>query len=154
MIGFSIQWVLFVLFWLLFVYQLALSELLVSLAASALTVVALNAALHAVSLCFKPQIETLAQGLRVPAMIAQDLWVVLKELCRRISGASPRSILIQHRFTAGADCEGSARRALAVLYFTSSPNSVVIDMDAARGAMLIHELVPAPVPALVRKLQE
>lgn len=151
---FAVQWVVFVLFWLLFVYQLAPSELLVSVVASALAVFALNTALKAVPLCFEPKLRDLAQARHVPSMIATDLWVVVKDLFRRIAGAPPRSVWMQARFSAPTDCRGSAQRALVVLYFTTSPNSIVAEVDPARSAMLVHELVPAPVPGIVQKLQE
>jgi multisubunit Na+/H+ antiporter MnhE subunit len=149
-----LEWAAFMLLWFLFVFQFTTSELFVGAAASALTVLALQVTLRAVSLCFQPKLHWLAQASRLPAMIVEDLWILLKDLARRILGKRSRSVLELVKFGAnGKDCRASAQRALALLFVSTSPNSVVLHIDRETGDMLVHKLVPQPVPELVSELQ-
>ena len=87
-------------------------------------------------------------------MIAEDLWILLRELGRRLMRKRSRSLLEIVKFGANANnCSASAQRALAVLFVSTSPNSVVLHVDQDTGDMLIHTLEPQPLPPLVSKLQ-
>jgi hypothetical protein len=131
-----------------------MSELLVGAAASALTVLALQVTLRAVPLCFQPKLGWLVQAWRLPGMIAEDFWILLRELARRLSRERSRSLLeIVNLGVNGKNCRASAQRALAVLFVSTSPNSVVLHVDES-GDMLIHQLEPQPVPPLVSKLRK
>jgi multisubunit Na+/H+ antiporter MnhE subunit len=149
------QWAGLVLLWLIFVFQVTTSELLVGAAASALTVVALRAALRAVPLCFQPKLRWLAQIGRLPAMIAQDLWILLKKfgqlILRKRSGS--RLELVDFPAT-GDDAHACAQRALAVFLVSMSPNSIVLHIDRKTGSMMMHQLKPQPAPALLDELLE
>lgn len=151
----SLQWAGLVILWLLFVYQLTLAELLVGAAASAVTVLAFQTALRSIPLCFEPRFRWLAQAWRLPGMIVRDMWIVCTDLCRRIVDRRSRSVLVMGSFKAvGDECRASAQRTLAVLFVTMTPNSVVLDLNRDTGDMLVHFLVPAQMPAIVRKLQD
>lgn len=140
--------------WIFFVYQFTASELLVGAAASALSVLALQVTLRAVPLCFQAKLRWLVQAARLPAEIARDLWILLTELARRLAGKRSRSVLELVKFGVNGDnCRAAAQRALALLFVSTSPNSVVLDIDRETGDMLVHQLKPQASSALVIKLQ-
>jgi multisubunit Na+/H+ antiporter MnhE subunit len=150
-----VQWVSFLLLWLVFVFQLTAMEFLAAAAASALTVFALQTALRAEHLCFLPRWRWVAQGWRLPGMIAVDLFVVLKTLIRLFLRKPSTGLFQLGRFRATAeDCRASAQRALTIFYVSASPNSVVVDIDRENANLLIHQLEPTPIPKIARKLEE
>jgi hypothetical protein len=153
MAGLAGQWIVFLVLWFLFTWTLSLKEAAAGAAAAVVGVVALQTALRAVPLCFRPEARWMALGLRVPRIIAADLVTVTRDLLRRVAGGGSRSVWEQDRFAAGEDCSGAAQRALAILYVTSSPNTILLHIDSGNSSMLLHNLTPAPLPPLVRKLQ-
>jgi multisubunit Na+/H+ antiporter MnhE subunit len=154
-LGCFLQWVGFTLLWLLFVFQISRSELLVGISASALTVLALQTALRSEPLCFQPRFRWLVQAWRLPPLIMGDLRVLLKSLARRLARKPSRAAFQLGRFHApGDDCRASAQRALAVLFLSIPPNSVILDVDHDCAEMLFHVLESAPVPKLARELEK
>jgi hypothetical protein len=150
-----VQLVGFTLLWLVFVFQLTGVEVFAGAAASALTVFALQIALRSERLCFQPRLRWLAQARHLPGMIATDLWIVLKTLANLLLHAPSQAVFQLGRFHATSeDCRASAQRALTILYLSTSPNSVVIDIDREQANMLVHQLEPAAIPKLVRNLEE
>ncbi len=148
-------WIGFLLVWLVFVFQVTASELVVGALASAITVVLTYVTFRVVPGCFQPRLRWVVQAWRLPAMIAADLWLLLKHLAREIGHRPSQSSFEVTRFRAtGEDCQAAAQRALAVLFVSTSPNSVVVDVDRQKGEMFFHQLEPAPVPELLRKLEE
>ena len=86
-----LQWVGFTLLWLLFVFQLNVSELVVGASASALTVLAVQTAFRSEPLCFQPRLRWLAQVWRLPVLIVKDPWVLLKALARHLARKPSRA---------------------------------------------------------------
>ena len=147
-------WIGFLLLWLVFVFQVTPSELAVGAAASGMTVGLAYVAFRVVPACFQPRLRWVVQLWRLPAMVAPDLWLLLKHLLREMAGKPSRSSFKLTSFTATGDgCDAAAQRALAILFVSTSPNSVVLDIDRKKGEMLFHELEPAAVPKLLRKLE-
>jgi multisubunit Na+/H+ antiporter MnhE subunit len=150
-----LQWVGFALLWLLFVFQISTSELVVGASASALTVLALQTAFRSEDLCFQPRFRWLVQVWRLPALIVEDLLILLKAITRHLARKPSRATFQLSRFnSSGDDCRASARRTLAVLFLSIPPNSVILDLDPDRANMLLHVLEPAPVPKLADKLEK
>jgi hypothetical protein len=54
----------------------------------------------------------------------------------------------------GDDCRESARRALAVLFVSTSPTTIALDIERENSGMLVHKLGDAPVQMLVGKPEE
>lgn len=142
------------LLWLLFVFQLSSGELIASAVACALTVLVLRTVLQSVSLCFEPRPGWLAQAWRVPGTIAKDVPILLRNLICHIIHKPGGGVLLAARFRSGAGCRGAAQRALATLFLSTAPNSVVIDIDASESTISIHQLTATPLPKLARKLEE
>ena len=77
--GMILQWSVLTFMWLLFVFQLPMSELLAGAAGAALSVLVLHAGLRAVPLCFEPRLRWLAQARRLPGMIVGDMGYLLRD---------------------------------------------------------------------------
>lgn len=151
----AIAWLGFSLLWLVFVYQISASELTAGGIASALTVVAGLVTCRAVPARFRPRLHWVAQAWRLPGPITSDLWLLLKHLLREMAGKKSRSSFELTDFKAGGeDSPAAAQRALAVLYVSLTPNSVVLDVDREKGQMLLHQAEPTAAPQMLRKLEE
>ncbi len=124
--------------WFLFVDQLKLSELLVGLGASALAATAAEAVRGQEHPHFLPDLGQLKEAWRLPGRILTDTWLVTLKLVRR--GPSTGSFHALPFDARGNDGRAVARRALAILYSTLPPNSIVIGIDRKRNEMLVHTL--------------
>lgn len=146
---------LFIPLWILFVFQLTPSEIVVGTVCSALAAFALYATLEIVPLCFQPKLRWIAQCWRLPGMIAQDLWILLKALARHLGYQPSQAVFqLEHFDATGEDCRAAARRALAVLFLSITPNSVVLLVDLENSTLFLHQLTPAPMSKLARNLQD
>lgn len=149
------SWTIFFLLWLLFVYQTSSSELLAGVGAAVLASVASEITLKVEPFRFQPRLAWLAQMWRLPLLILEDFRVLLRVLTRRLLGKPvPGTLQLAQFHSSGYDSQEGARCALAVLLLSLSPNSVVIGIDQNRGMMLLHQLLPAPVPELISKLED
>lgn len=150
-----LAWAGFLLLWLVFVFQVTTSELIVGAFASGFTVGLGYVTFRIVPACFDPQLHWMAQAWRLPVLVATDLWLLLKHLGRQMTRQHSRSSFEVTRFEAsGDDCHAAAQRALAILFVSTTPNSVVLDIDRDKGELLFHQLEPAPVPELLRNLED
>ena len=148
-------WGFFLLLWLTFVFQVTAAELMAGSAAAALATLGIELTLRSESLCFHPKLHWILQARHLPAAIAHDLWTMSLDLGRLCSRKPPQSELVSTTLIAAPEkCEAAAQRALAVFFTSMTPNSVVVDCDRESNLMLVHVLTPAPLPPLVRKLQE
>jgi hypothetical protein len=81
----------------------------------------------------------------VPKLVVVDFWLLTLALLRAAARRRrPRGLFRARRFDAGApDDDGDrARRAVAGLLATYSPNAYVVEVDAERQLALVHDLVP------------
>ena len=139
--------------WLISVFQFSVNELLVGATASALAAFALHAALKAaVVLRAAP---SLAIGGPAPATANRA------RLVDRIPGpgasVGPQYVagsLAPIPFRSSPRLPRDAQRALATLFISLTPNSVVLDMDRSNSILFFHELVAAPLPRYLRNLQD
>ena len=146
---------IFLSLWLLFVFQISLSELIAGIVASAATLFAAWKMLRTVPTCFEPRARWVAQVWRIPGMICTDIWLLVKHLIRRASGRPSRSSFETAPLRpAKGQCRAASQRALATLLFSIAPNSVVLRIDAQTGDVLFHHLEPAPVPEVLRSLED
>lgn len=80
---------------------------------------------------------------------AAILWVLAKRLLGRKSEAQFRVIPFR---SGGDDSESAARRALAVITVSISPETIVVGIDRHREFMLLHLIAPTATPKIARKL--
>jgi multisubunit Na+/H+ antiporter MnhE subunit len=154
--GMVLQGSVLTLTWLLFVFQLPMSELLAGAAAAALSVLVLHAGLRAVPLCFEPRLHWLAQAWQLPGMVSRDMGYLLRNVARHILHRPVRSQFLLGSFNTSDDCRGAAQRVLAVLFLSTAPNSIVVDIDIEKTSsnLLLHQLTGTTLPALIRNLEE
>jgi multisubunit Na+/H+ antiporter MnhE subunit len=148
------EFVVFFLLWMLFVSQMAKGEILAGIAAALVTVIALEASKHAEPLRFRSPLRALAQAWRIPGLVLKGTWTLVCELAARIAGRPGQSTLLLTHFEArGAGSRASAKRALAVMYVTFPPNSLIIGIDPESGVMLLHQVRREPVPEIIHRLE-
>jgi multisubunit Na+/H+ antiporter MnhE subunit len=150
----TLQWILFLLLWLVFAFQLSLPEVIAGAAASAMAVFALHRSLRAVPPCFEPRLRWFGSARHLPLLVVKDLWLMLERMVQLLAHPRMRGVWRHAHFRTAKDCGGSAQRALATLFLTSTPNSIVVHIDTATSRILLHELVAAPLPGLLNELQE
>jgi hypothetical protein len=149
-----ISWVGFVTIWLLFVYQVTAPELIAAGVAAALTVLAGSLVCRVMPLCFRPRMHWLAQVYRLPSMVAEDLGLLSKCLFNEILRRPSRSTFATTKFsTSPDDCRATAQRALVILFVSTTPNSIVLDVDPDENRIFYHQVGPAPVPELLHQLE-
>ncbi|MGC2657400.1 MAG: Na+/H+ antiporter subunit E [Bryobacteraceae bacterium] len=154
MLRLAIAWIAFLGLWLVFAFQVTLSELIVGGVASAMAVAFGWITFRVAPPCFEPRLRWLVQIWRLVPMIPIDLWLLLKHLIRQIAGKSSRSSFEVTSFQAvGGDCHAAAQRALAILFVSTTPNSVVLDIDCQGKVLFFHQMEPAAVPELLRRLE-
>ncbi len=130
--------------WLLFTTTLAWSETVVGVAAAALAATGTEAVRGAEHPRFLPQIRWLIQFRRLPAEILRDCMLLMRKLmhmCFRGDRRTGEFRTVPFR-AGGATSRSAARRALAILYTTLPPNTIVIGIDRTRDVMLLHLLTP------------
>lgn len=154
-LGFAVQYTVFIVLWLFFSAQLSAVEVLAGLLASAITLFGLQAALRALPLCFQPKLRWFSGVWQLPGLIAKDLWILVCYLTRRIARQAVAASMELEPFNAkGNDCRASAQRALGVLFMSITPNAIAIHIERAHCVMLFHQLQRAPAPLLVKRLMD
>jgi multisubunit Na+/H+ antiporter MnhE subunit len=93
-------------------------------------------------------------ALRLPWMMLSDAWIVTVVLFKDLLRIEPAGSFYRVKGfrTAIHDPLLVARRVLATVYTTSTPNSIVIGIDPSQSRMLIHQLRRAPSSQLERDL--
>jgi multisubunit Na+/H+ antiporter MnhE subunit len=149
------KWLAFIILWLIFVYQISLPELFAGAAAAGLTVFALEKTLKAEPFRFSPELRWWAQIWRLPGIILEDFAALLQTLGRHAVGKRSLALFQLTPFhTSGDPARQAAQRCLATTFMSLSPNSVVVDIDTERDVMMFHQVKQAPVPLVIRKLEE
>jgi multisubunit Na+/H+ antiporter MnhE subunit len=84
---------------------------------------------------------------RPVASVPRDLWLLLRAAVSALAGRPPEGRFRAVRFKLGdGDPEDLARQALAESAGSFSPNTIVVGIDAERGELLAHQLVPDSKP--------
>lgn len=149
-----IEFVVFLVVWLLFVCSLATPEIIVGAGASLAAVIALESLKRAEPLRFRPPVRALIDAWRLAGPILKDNWVLITVLARRIAGKRRQSKfeLIPFRAVA-SDSVSAAKRALVILYLTLPPNSLVIGIDRKTRRMLFHQIKKDTLPGIVQRVE-
>jgi hypothetical protein len=92
--------------------------------------------------------------LRLPKGVVLGSWQLLYALALQIftkQGAG--SLLRAVPFNVGDDDpKSTARRVLAVVYTTATPNSVVLGIDKKNQSMLYHQVLSSPISQMTKDL--
>ena len=100
------------------------------------------------------RLRDLLLGLRLPWMMLSDAWLVTIVLFKDLFHieAAGSFYRVKGFRTAIADPLLVARRVLVTVFTTSTPNSIVIGIDATQSRMLVHQLRRKPSSQLERDL--
>jgi hypothetical protein len=140
--------------WILLVAGVRRDEMIVGALATILAAVFLWRTLQVASEPLEFQLRDILTIWRLPWMMISDAWTVTVVLFRDLAGIqSAGSFCRVCGFrTAKHDPLLLARRVLATVYTTSTPNSIVIGTDPSTSRMLIHQLRRGPTSQLQRDL--
>jgi multisubunit Na+/H+ antiporter MnhE subunit len=135
-------------FWVILDDSVALDELLAGTAAAAIGATVAELAGYQAGSRLRLRVEWLGPALRLPAALARDTGVVFAALGRQLlRGQAPPSGFREVPVRVGGDSDlDVSRRVLLVGGRSVAPNTLVLGIDAERGAMLVHELVMRPEP--------
>jgi hypothetical protein len=90
---------------------------------------------------------------RVPVSVAVDALTLIAVLARDLFGiARAASHFRAAPFHNVRGRRGRLRRVLVTIYSSISPNSIVIGIDREQHLLVFHQLVPKPIPKLMRRL--
>jgi multisubunit Na+/H+ antiporter MnhE subunit len=150
-----VEWVLLFVLWLA-IAGFSRNEMIAGSAASAVAAGAVEAVRGLEYPRFYPYLRWILEAWRIPGQIAADTVLLVRKLGRMIFlGDRDTGHFQSIPFRAhGNDSRCVARRALATTYVTLPPNSIVIGIDRDHDWMLIHFLEPAPLPPIIRLLEE
>jgi multisubunit Na+/H+ antiporter MnhE subunit len=140
--------------WVLLVGGLKRDEMIVGAMAVLLGAMFLWRALEVASEPLHFHIRDLLTLWRLPWMMLSDVWTVTVVLVRDLMGIERAGSFyrVSGFRTALHDPLLVARRVLATVYTTSTPNSIVIGTDPSTSRMLIHQLRREPTSQLQRDL--
>ncbi len=88
---------------------------------------------------------------RLPWDVLRDAWTVTRVLISDLGGGRAGSFYRVCGFaTADDDPKLAARRVLATLSATASPNLIVIGVDCQQNRMLFHQVERSSIPAMLK----
>ena len=151
---FGLLWICFILFWLLYVYQFNLKEVLAGVCASGLAFVPLWLSRRAEKITFQPELHWVLQTWRLPGEIVRGCGVLLRQMGRTILRKKSESTFQVARFIGTTDQRRQlAQRALAITLATVPPNSLVVGIDTEADLILFHQVKKVPVPEIIRQIE-
>jgi multisubunit Na+/H+ antiporter MnhE subunit len=104
---------------------------------------------------FRPYIRWLNEAWRVPAAVLADHFILAQVLAARIvKGRWRHGSFKVVRFSAtGSGGRAAARRVLATVLTTITPNTVVVGIDTPNRTMLVHQMRDAALPDYIKALE-
>jgi multisubunit Na+/H+ antiporter MnhE subunit len=151
--GFSLP--LFYLLWLVFVGTFASHELLVGVIGAVLAGIGLSIIDFYYPARFSPKLSEVLSLWRIPWDCVTGTWqitaVAAKDYCDIEKAKSLFRIL---KFDTGKkdDPHDSARRVLAVIAMTVTPNTMVLGVNTNNQTLLFHEMRRSSPPKMLQKL--
>lgn len=142
-------------FWIVFVGTFDQQEMLIGMAVSVVSAVAICVVEYANEAHFRPRMRDVAQAIFIPWLIAKDTCVIfLVALRDLVGGQKAESDFRLAAFEAGAphDPHDTGRRVIAVTYTTMSPNSIVMGINTLERRMLFHQIQRSDVPRMTNNL--
>ena len=124
--------------------SIGLAELGAGAVVAALAALLTEVALHQADLHPRLRLRWLAGAYRLPGQVLGDTVLVFRALARQLAhGEDPPSGFRELPVRLGdAGDDAVTRRVLLVGANSLAPNTVVLDVDADREVMVVHQLVP------------
>lgn len=103
---------------------------------------------------FCPSYRDVLQGWRIPSIAVEGTCQLFRSLFLQLLGIKKAdSFMRAVPFSAGGnDCRSSARGALAELYTTMTPNSVVLGISHKQHLLLLHQVAPSKLSRMMLNL--
>jgi multisubunit Na+/H+ antiporter MnhE subunit len=133
--------------WLLLTSTVRGSEMVVGAAVSTISATVADAVRRRAPIVFRPRLRWLRRAAGIPWRVVTETGLLLGVLARHVTGRErAQGAFLVAPFPSGAedDPEAAARRALATVGLSVSPNSYVVGVDQKRGEMLVHQIVVDP----------
>lgn len=140
-------WVGSMLLWLLLTSTVNASEAIVGFGASAIVATATEIVRARGAFEFRPRMRWIRFAVRIPVQIASDTVKVFRVLLLHVTGRKRVRAswhALPFRYGRKDNASDVARRGLAILAISTSPNSVAVDIDPDKDELLVHQLVAAP----------
>ncbi len=151
----SLGFVSFYFCWIIFVGTFSLHELLIGVLGALLATTGLSIINRSYPARFQPRLMELLSLWRLPGSLVSDTWKILalraKDL-RSIRTANSLFRVVPFRAGEKDDPRATARRVLAVIYTTITPNTVVLGVNTNDQKLLLHQLVRGPVSRMTEDL--
>jgi multisubunit Na+/H+ antiporter MnhE subunit len=131
--------------WMLLTSTVAGPELIVGAGVSMVAAATVQVVRVQGAFGFRPRLRWLRHAVGIPGRIVGDTVRLTAVLVRHATGRRRvRGAFVAVPFVHGAegDPEAAARRALATVGISVSPNTYVVGFDARRDELLAHQLVP------------
>lgn len=140
--------------WLILAASLNREEWFFGTLGAAAGVLAFRVSIQAEPLCFRPPLQAFLQAWRLPGLILGGTLILIEEFARAIQEKRKHSAFRLASFHASGTGSGSAaKRALAIIFGTLPPNSLIIGIDRKSGTILFHQLRKEPLPQIVRRME-
>jgi multisubunit Na+/H+ antiporter MnhE subunit len=135
-------WIVLSVFEIALIGRLDAEETPVGVAIALLATLVAVGALAVGNVTYAFRIAWLWLPLLVVRNVVRDTFVVYGALLRRLTGGRIEDAFLEIPFEPGGDDPASAaRRALATAGVSTSPNEIVLEIDAEKRTMLVHALV-------------
>jgi hypothetical protein len=130
------------------------AEWAIGIAAALLATIAAYGSARVGSISIRPTFSMIAQGWRVPGNAVSESWDLLVVTVAQLLGRKASDgQLVAAPFRYGTlTARDSARRLLAVIYTTLTPNSVVIGLVREQNLILIHQMRGTEVSPITQEL--
>jgi len=141
--------------WLIFVATFSKPELIVGSVVALLGGVALCVIERADDSHFRPRLRNWAEVIWVPWLVVRGTYEILVVSIRDLFGGKKAvSAFRITRFDAGesGDVHDTGRRVLAVLYTTTTPNTIVLGINISERVLVFHEIDHSAVSMMTRSL--
>ncbi len=141
--------------WMIFVGTFDEQEMLIGMAVSVVSAVAICVVEYANEAHFRPRLRDVAQVVFVPWLFLQGTYEILLVSVRDLlGGKKAESDFRLAEFDSGdtQDPHDTGRRVLAVGYTTMAPNFIVLGINSRERRMLFHQIEKSPVPRMTKNL--
>jgi hypothetical protein len=104
---------------------------------------------------FEFRLKDVAQARRVPWQVIKDTGKLMQALAMQLftSGGAPGSLAaVPFDERDRQSTVDAGRRALVVTYNTATPNSIVLGPVDGQNLMVFHQLIPSPIPSMMKNL--
>lgn len=141
------------LFWLILTNNTGWREMACGAGAAAISMVATVLFVWKIKASFRMRAEFLNGAVRVPQQLATDTGLLVTTVARRLAGARAASRIMVVPFRRGENMPTSRmRRALAITYLTTTPNTLVLGISKDPELFLFHTIVPMPLPQFMERM--